>query len=266
MTKFFRHDSLFGASLLVFAMTGLATAAPADKTVNSHHRIRPDAFTAPRHGGHAHEACGLSAALAGGHVRHAEARLSRLHTDRGDISGLDFFGDGLLNIAVSDANGGSIVLTPAAADKALFAAINTGGVTEAKSLVSRNGEITLAATTPRGPDPTTLTNVEFDAPGRPIMSYADAIIARTAPVDTLPYFNPLNPLTAGTNMSIKWNPDVGHLPQASNKMTAISPQAGKAIASTLTNIEPAAGGTGGQGGPSTLDCLNNFLAEHPCAP
>jgi hypothetical protein len=49
-------------------------------------------------------------------------------------------------------------------------------------------------------------------------------------------------------------------------MTAISPQAGKAIASTLTNIEPAAGGTGGQGGASALDCVNNFLDDRPCGP
>jgi hypothetical protein len=107
--------------------------------------------------------------------------------------------------------------------------------------------------------------LEIPPLGRPIISFADSVIVRNAPFDTGPYFNPLNMVVLDTNVSIKWNPEAGTLPPASNKMTAISQQAGNDIASQLTNIEPAAGGNGGQGGNTDIDCANNFLDNRACA-
>lgn len=75
----------------------------------------------------------------------------------GDTATLDLYGDGLVNIAVSDAvkqqlieqngwieaNGGLVAITAAAGEQIVNSVINMGGVTQAHSIEQRNGKIIL---------------------------------------------------------------------------------------------------------------------------
>lgn len=82
--------------------------------------------------------------------------LARLQMGAGDTFGVDFYGDGLLQLSVGAssklvaentgalvANGGRVLMSAAAASNVLESVINTTGVIEARSLVNHNGEIVL---------------------------------------------------------------------------------------------------------------------------
>lgn len=90
-----------------------------------------------------------------------EGNLARLQMGAGDTFGVDFYGDGLLNLAVSTsgakrmltaenagsliANGGKVLMTAAAASDVVNSVINTTGVIQARTLVNHGGEIILTA-------------------------------------------------------------------------------------------------------------------------
>ncbi|MFM9889677.1 MAG: YDG domain-containing protein [Rickettsiales bacterium] len=87
------------------------------------------------------------------------ARLGRVHLAAGDTATVDFYGDGLMEVAVSDAvhqqlvrntgslqaNGGTVALTAAAGSTLLASTIEARGTVSAQSVSARNGKIIIAA-------------------------------------------------------------------------------------------------------------------------
>ena len=88
-----------------------------------------------------------------------QGNMAQLQMGAGDTFGVDLYGDGLLHLAVASngparsikaentgtivANAGKVVMTAAAANNVVNSVINTTGVIEAKSLVSKGGKIVL---------------------------------------------------------------------------------------------------------------------------
>ncbi|MFZ4540429.1 MAG: LamG-like jellyroll fold domain-containing protein [Rickettsiales bacterium] len=87
------------------------------------------------------------------------AKLGKVHLASGDSATVDFYGDGLINLAVSDgvqsqlvsntgvisASGGTIALTAAAGREVVNSVINVEGILEARSIGEQNGEIIISA-------------------------------------------------------------------------------------------------------------------------
>ncbi len=87
------------------------------------------------------------------------ARLGKGHLASGDSATVDFYGDGLINVAVSDAvtsqlvsntgiisaSGGHVALTAAAGKEIVNSVINTTGILEARSVAEHNGTIIIRA-------------------------------------------------------------------------------------------------------------------------
>ncbi len=87
------------------------------------------------------------------------ANMGRVHLASGDTATVDFYGDGLLEVAVSgkvnrqlvtntgliEANGGKVALTAAAGRDIVNSAINVGGTIRAQTAGGKRGEITIAA-------------------------------------------------------------------------------------------------------------------------
>ena len=92
-----------------------------------------------------------------------QGNLSKVQLAAADKFGVDFYGDGLISFAVDApasgnrtisaentgsliADGGSVLMTAAAASDVISSSINTTGQIRAQGLVNRNGEITLTGT------------------------------------------------------------------------------------------------------------------------
>ena len=87
------------------------------------------------------------------------ARLGRVHLASGDTATVDLYGDGLMEVAVSDAvtsqlvhnsgaivaDGGTVALTAAAGSRIVNSLINNTGLLRAQSVGVKNGEIVIAA-------------------------------------------------------------------------------------------------------------------------
>ncbi len=87
------------------------------------------------------------------------ANLGKVHLASGDTATVDMYGDGMMNVAVSDAvtsqlvsnsgliqaNGGKIALTAAAGNQIVNSLITNSGVIQAESVGQKNGKIVLYA-------------------------------------------------------------------------------------------------------------------------
>ena len=88
-----------------------------------------------------------------------EGKLAKVQLAAADTVAVDFYGDGLINYAVSStkahrtltaenngqiiADGGKVLMTAAAASDVVNSVINNNGVIQAHSLVKHNGEVVL---------------------------------------------------------------------------------------------------------------------------
>jgi filamentous hemagglutinin family protein len=124
-----------------------------------------------------------------------KGNLSKIQLGAADTFGVDFYGDGLINLAVGPstksrklkvenngeiiANGGQVLLTAAAASKVVDSVINNTGVIEANSLQNVNGQIVLKA-----PGATTKVSGKLQAKGGSIETSGDILsVADSATIE-----------------------------------------------------------------------------------
>ncbi|MBV8838113.1 MAG: filamentous hemagglutinin N-terminal domain-containing protein, partial [Alphaproteobacteria bacterium] len=157
-------------------------------------------------------ASGGFAALVAPHVRNSgtiTAKLGTVALGAGNIFNIDFYGDGLIALHVSEktakslteessgkkldlkvtndgvlrANGGRVELTAATARGIVDSVINTSGVIEANSIRSRNGQIVLSAETVNVSGTVSAAGRRHDTTGGDIVIAGDKIKVTDARID-----------------------------------------------------------------------------------